>query len=91
MATAVIIGNGLFPRKEYPRYLIQTADLRVCCDGALKTYLRNGFPLPDAVVGDSPSPTGNGMPISSSRKASRRTTTRPKPSDGSPETGPISI
>ena len=52
MATAVIIGNGLFPRKEYPRYLIQTADLRVCCDGALKTYLRYGFPLPDAVVGD---------------------------------------
>ncbi len=52
MATAVIIGNGLFPRKEYPRYLIQTADLRVCCDGALKTFLRYGFPLPDAVVGD---------------------------------------
>ena len=24
----------------------------MCCDGALKTYLRNGFPLPDAVVGD---------------------------------------
>ena len=52
MATAVIIGNGEFPRKEYPRYLIRTADVRVCCDGALTKYLRNGFPPPDAVVGD---------------------------------------
>lgn len=58
MATAVIIGNGDFPRKEYPLYLLQAADLVVCCDGALRPYLRfcakSGNPekRPDAVIGD---------------------------------------
>lgn len=58
MATAVIIGNGDFPRKEYPLYLLQAADRVVCCDGALRPYLRfcaksgNLEKRPDAVIGD---------------------------------------
>lgn len=57
MATAVIIGNGAFPKKEYPLYLLQTADKIVCCDGALASYIRYckhiGKPeRPDVVIGD---------------------------------------
>lgn len=60
MSTAVIIGGGEFPKKEYPRELIRQADVIVCCDGnALKAFLRNrerifkdNERLPDAVVGD---------------------------------------
>lgn len=58
MATAVIICNGEFPRREYPRYLIKTADYVVCCDGAADAYMRhslriNGYERrPDAVIGD---------------------------------------
>lgn len=57
--TAVILCNGEFPRKPYPLHLLQTADILVCCDGALATYLRRrkhieGLEnrLPDAIVGD---------------------------------------
>jgi len=58
MKTAVIIGNGSFPKKEYPLYLLRSADWIVCCDGAFATYLRHcprvfgRLRLPDAVVGD---------------------------------------
>ncbi|MBQ6287389.1 MAG: thiamine diphosphokinase [Bacteroidales bacterium] len=60
MSTAVIIGGGEFPKKEYPRELIRTADIIICCDGnALKAFIRNRERifkdkgrLPDAVVGD---------------------------------------
>lgn len=58
MKSAVIICNGLFPKEEYPLYLIRTADYIVCCDGALPTFLRHckrifgKQRLPDAVVGD---------------------------------------
>ncbi len=68
MSSAVIIGGGDFPRKEYPRELIRRADYIVCCDGhALSAFMRNrsrifdspaaktlhaGGRLPDAVVGD---------------------------------------
>ena len=37
----VIIGDGTFPETEYPRYLIRTADFIICCDGALKKFLRH--------------------------------------------------
>ena len=56
--TVVIICDGRFPKSEYPRYLIRTADHIICCDGALRKYLRNCISifgeerLPDAVVGD---------------------------------------
>ena len=55
-----ILCNGAFPRKDYPRYLLRSADRIVCCDGALVSFLRHaetifGRPsdaprLPDAVV-----------------------------------------
>ena len=58
MATAVIICNGEFPVKEYPLYLLRSADYIVCCDGAAVTYMRRcrrifgRVRLPDAIVGD---------------------------------------
>ena len=56
MATAVIVGNGQFPKKEYPLSLLESADCVVCCDGALDTYLRHfsgrNLRRPDVVVGD---------------------------------------
>lgn len=54
----VIIADGKFPKSEYPRYLIRTADFLICCDGALKKFLRNSEAifgeerLPDLVIGD---------------------------------------
>jgi len=49
--TAVIIANGQYPRKAYPKYLLETADYLVCCDGALSTLEKQGI-CPNAVVGD---------------------------------------
>ena len=54
----VIICDGVFPKNEYPRYLIRTADFIICCDGALRKFLRGSMAifgeerLPDKVVGD---------------------------------------
>ena len=54
----VIICDGRFPKSDYPRYLIKTADVIICCDGALQKFLRNSISifgekrLPDVVVGD---------------------------------------
>lgn len=54
----VIICDGVFPKSEYPRYLIRTADFIICCDGALQKFLRNSEGifgeerLPDLVIGD---------------------------------------
>lgn len=56
--TIVIICDGQFPRTEYPRYLIRTADLIICCDGALRKFIRNSKAVfgeercPDLVIGD---------------------------------------
>ena len=56
--TVVIICDGQFPKTEYPRYLIRTADFTICCDGALRKYLRNSKGIfgcerrPDLVIGD---------------------------------------
>lgn len=58
MASAVIICNGDFPKKEYPLYLIRTADYVICCDGAATAFMRNNVKifgeerLPDAIIGD---------------------------------------
>ena len=50
------MGNGQFPKKEYPLYLLESADCVVCCDGALDTYLRHfrgrNLRRPNVVVGD---------------------------------------
>ncbi len=54
----VIICDGDFPKKEYPQYLVRSADFIICCDGALKKFLRNSRNifgserLPDLVIGD---------------------------------------
>ena len=48
----------MFPKSDYPRYLIRNADYVICCDGALQKFLRNSTSifgekrLPDVVVGD---------------------------------------
>ena len=53
MASAVILADGDFPRNPYPRYLLDSADFVVVCDGALRRWAR-AVPgrRPDAVVGD---------------------------------------
>ena len=56
--TLVIICDGRFPKSEYPRYLIRSADFIICCDGALQKFLRASTGifgekrLPDVVIGD---------------------------------------
>ena len=58
MASAVIICKGEFPKREYPLYLIRSADYIICCDGAAATYDRRQGKIfgherkPDAVIGD---------------------------------------
>ena len=60
MKSAVVIGGGQFPSKAYPIHLISQADVIVCCDGAVRAYLRR-FPerLPDVVIGDMDSLPGS--------------------------------
>lgn len=54
----VIICDGAFPKSEFPRYIIRNADFIICCDGALRKFLRNCRSifgedrLPDLVIGD---------------------------------------
>ncbi len=58
MHNVVIICDGKFPKTEYPRYVIRTADFIICCDGALRKFMRNSTAifgeerLPDLVIGD---------------------------------------
>ena len=67
--SVVIICDGLFPKTEFPRYLIRTADFIICCDGALRKFLRHSKSifgeekLPDLVIGDMDS-----LPASMKRK-----------------------
>lgn len=54
----VILCDGDFPQKPYPRMLLQNADFIICCDGALHRFLGNrqnifGFDkMPDIIIGD---------------------------------------
>ena len=56
--TAAIICNGLFPKKEYPRYLVASADYIICCDGGTSAYLKASPKIfgqtrePDVIIGD---------------------------------------
>ena len=54
MSNIVILCNGEFPRKAYPLYLLENADVVVCCDGAAVKYLRKFGEkrMPEAVIGD---------------------------------------
>ena len=62
--TAAIVAKGEFPRKEYPRWLLQNADVVVCCDGAYKHLKRLGI-RPVAVIGDMDSlgPVKGDVPV----------------------------
>lgn len=61
----VIICDGTFPKSEYPRYLVRSADFIICCDGALGKFIRNSRSifgeekLPDIVIGDMDSLSEN--------------------------------
>ena len=51
---AVILAAGEFPRKPYPLFLLEEADIIVCCDSAAEGF-RAHFGerrRPDAVIGD---------------------------------------
>lgn len=56
--SVVIICDGSFPKSEYPKYVIGSADFIVCCDGALTKFLKQSPKifgeerLPDLVIGD---------------------------------------
>ncbi len=58
MHNIVIICDGKFPQTEYPRYIIRSADFIICCDGALRKFMRASKAvfgeerLPDLVIGD---------------------------------------
>ncbi len=62
----VIIGNGDFPKKEFPRQLVRQADMIVCCDGGTEAFLRNRGKIfgegtlrePDVIIGDMDSLSG---------------------------------
>ncbi len=57
-SNVVIICDGQFPKTEYPRYIIRSADFIICCDGALRKFMRASKAifgeerLPDLVIGD---------------------------------------
>ena len=58
MKSVVIIGNGEFPKKDYPRYIIGSADIIICCDGAIAAFMRHTKEIcgyerePDLIIGD---------------------------------------
>ena len=60
MKTVAIVCNGQFPRKEYPLYLLRSADVVVCCDGALSALEKRGV-VPDVVIGDMDSICGRAL------------------------------
>ncbi|MBR1575522.1 MAG: thiamine diphosphokinase [Bacteroidales bacterium] len=60
MKSVAIVCNGQFPRTEYPRYLLRSADVVVCCDGALQTLEKRGI-VPDVVIGDLDSVCGRAL------------------------------
>lgn len=51
MKNIVILAAGQFPRREYPLYLLGTADVVVCCDSALTSLMKRGRDA-DVVIGD---------------------------------------
>ena len=60
MKNVAILAAGQFPRKEYPRYLLDSADVIVCCDGALQIAEKHGI-VPDVVIGDLDSVCGRAL------------------------------
>lgn len=60
MQKIVIVAAGQFPRKEYPLYLLSSADRIVCCDSALTALEKRGV-APDVVIGDMDSVCGRAL------------------------------
>ena len=60
MKSVAIVCNGSFPRTEYPLYLLRSADIVVCCDGALQALEKRGV-VPDVVIGDMESVCGRAL------------------------------
>ena len=60
MKSVSIVCNGSFPRTEYPLYLLRSADIVVCCDGALQALEKRGV-VPDVVIGDMDSVCGRAL------------------------------
>ena len=54
MDRIVILGNGEFPRSEYPLYILGAAEVIVCCDGAAEKLLAHDPSLAGkaVVIGD---------------------------------------
>lgn len=52
MKSVAILCNGAFPSEAYPLYLLESASVVVCCDGAFQNYYSRYGKLPEAVVGD---------------------------------------
>lgn len=50
--TVSILCNGEFPREPYPLYLLDSADVIVCCDGAYEKLRAHTDRKPDVVIGD---------------------------------------
>lgn len=46
-----IVAAGQFPRKDFPLYMLDAADMIICCDGALSTLEKKGI-KPSVVIGD---------------------------------------
>ncbi|MCQ2186997.1 MAG: thiamine diphosphokinase [Bacteroidales bacterium] len=57
MKNIVILAAGEYPRREYPKWLLDSADVVVCCDSAIEGLLRRGKDA-DVVVGDFDSVAG---------------------------------
>ena len=51
MKNIAILAAGEYPRREYPKWLLDSADVVVCCDSAIEGLLRRGKDA-DVVVGD---------------------------------------
>ncbi|MBQ0127061.1 MAG: thiamine diphosphokinase [Bacteroidales bacterium] len=56
MKNIVVLAAGDYPRKEYPKWLLDNADVLVACDSAIAALLRRGKDA-DVVVGDFDSAT----------------------------------
>ena len=51
MNRVVILADGEFPTHETPLSILKDNEYLVCCDGAAKKCIENGY-IPDAIVGD---------------------------------------
>lgn len=51
MKNIAILAAGEYPGKDYPRYILDNADVVVCCDSAIASLLRRGKDA-DVVIGD---------------------------------------